>query len=309
MHTKSDGLSKESSASGLSKNSRRPGRFAFFCLIPVTAFIGLFFLLPAAVFLAYSFLQSSYYKVYLIPTLGNYIKVLTNPVYLKVTLNAVRIGLMTAVLSVALSYPVAYFIRFKMKKGQSTIMVLIIVSLLSSYLVRVYAWKTILGWNGMINQLLLALQLINEPLSFFLYSKGAVVITLVHVFLPFAILPILASLQNIDASVIESAKDLGASPLTAFFKVTFPLSSTGVASAFLYAFVLAAGDYVTPQLVGGTSGMMVGLSIANQFIRTGKYGEGSALSFVVLIVFISIFLLVFNSMKALKLIPKKQKRS
>lgn len=309
MSAKNDGQPVETFFTRHSKKSGRPGRLSFFCMIPIAMFMCLFFLFPSIVFLAYSFLKSSFYKVYLIFTLDNYIKVLTSPVYLKVSMNAIRIGLITAALSVGLSYPVAYFIRFKMKKGQSTIMVLIIVSLLSSYLVRVYAWKTILGWNGMINQFLLTMQLINEPLSFFLYSKGAVIITLVHVFLPFTILPILASLQNIDKSVIEGARDLGASPLLAFFKVTFPLSSTGVASAFLYAFVLAAGDYVTPQLVGGTSGTMVGLSISNQFIRTGNYGEGAALSFVVLIVFISIFLLIFNSMKALKLVPKKPKRA
>ena len=277
-------------------------------LLPISLFMCLFFLGPATVFFAYSFLKSGLYKVYFVPTLSNYINVITNPVYLKVTLNAIKIGLMTGILSVAISYPVAYFIRFRMKKGQSTIMMFIIISLLSSYLVRVYAWKTILGWNGMINGLLLSIGLIKEPLSFLLYSKGAVVITLIHVFLPFTMLPILSSLQNIDPNVIEGAKDLGASPVKAFFKVTFPLSSTGVASAFLYAFVLAAGDYVTPQLVGGTSGMMVGLSIANQFIRTGKYGKGSALSFLVLAVFVAIFLLVFNSMRILKLVPKKRDR-
>jgi spermidine/putrescine transport system permease protein len=291
------------------KLTRHPEKSPLLCLIPIVLFMGLFFILPATVFFVYSFLKSSLYKVYLVPTLGNYIKVLTNPVYFKVTMNAIRVGIMTATLSVGLSYPVAYFIRFRMKRGQNAIMMFIIISLLSSYLVRVYAWKTILGWNGMINGLFLSLGLISEPMSFLLYSKGAVIITLIHVFLPFTILPILSSLQNIDPSVIEGAKDLGASPMKAFLKVTFPLSSIGVASAFLYAFVLAAGDYVTPQLVGGTKGMMVGLSIANQFIRTGKYGEGAALSFVVLIVFVSIFLLVFNSMKILKLVPKKPKHS
>ena len=277
-------------------------------LLPIGIFMGLFFLVPVAVFFAYSFLKSELYRVYLDFTLSNYIEAITNPVYLKVTLNAIQIGLLTGMLSVALSYPVAYFIRFRMRRGQSTIMMFIIVSLLSSYLVRVYAWKSILGWNGMINGLLLSVGLITEPLSFLLYSKGAVVITLIHVFLPFTMLPILSSLQNIDPHIIESAKDLGASPMQAFLKVTFPLSSMGVASAFLYAFVLAAGDYVTPQLVGGTSGMMVGLSITNQFIRIGKYGEGSALSFLVLAVFLAIFLLVFNSLRALKLVPKRQER-
>lgn len=278
-------------------------------LAPIALFMGLFFVVPAAVFFAYSFLKSELYTVSLEPTLANYIQAITDPVYIKVTWNAVQIGLLTAVLSVGFSYPVAYFVNFRMTRGRNTILMLIIISLLSSYLVRVYAWKTILGRNGLINGLLTSIGLIDEPLSFLLYSKAAVLITLLHVFLPFTILPILSALQNIDYSVIEAAKDLGASPLTTFLKVTFPLSSRGVMSAFLYAFVLAAGDYVTPQLVGGTSGVMVGVSIANQFVKTGRWGAGSALSFAVLVVFLAIFMLITYLLQALKLIPRQPKRT
>jgi len=278
-------------------------------LSPIGLFLLLFFLIPATVLFVYSFLKFELYKPTFQIILSNYLKAITDPVYLRVTWNAVQIGLMTAILSIGISYPVAYYVNFKMQRGRNTILMLIIISLFSSYLVRVYAWKTILGRNGLINGFLISMDLINEPVSFLLYSKTAVLITLVHVFLPFTILPILSSLQNINYGVIEAAKDLGANPIKTFLKVTFPLSSKGVMSAFLYAFVLAAGDYVTPQLVGGTSGSMVGLSIANQFVKTGGWGVGSALSFWVLIVFLAIYLTISYLLQSTKLIPKEVGRA
>lgn len=278
-------------------------------LSPIGLFLLLFFVVPATVLFIYSFLEFELYRPTFEITIDNYIKAITDPVYIRVTWNAVQIGLFTALLSVCFSYPVAYYVNFKMQRGRNTILMLIIISLFSSYLVRVYAWKTILGRNGLINGLFSTLGLIEEPISFLLYSKTAVLITLVHVFLPFAILPILSSLQNINYGVIEAAKDLGASPFITFIKVTFPLSSKGVMSAFLYAFVLAAGDYVTPQLVGGTSGSMVGLSIANQFVKTGEWGVGSALSYWVLVVFLAIYLLASYILQSFRLIPKEIKQA
>jgi spermidine/putrescine transport system permease protein len=272
---------------------------------PIALFILLFFLVPGTILWIYSFLKFELYKPKLELTLANYYMAITDPVYLRVTWNSVQIGLMTAFLSVGISYPFAYYVNFYMKRGRNTILMLIIISLFSSYLVRVYAWKTILGRNGLVNGLLLSLGVINEPLGFLLYSKTAVLITLVHVFLPFTILPILSNLQNIEFGMIEAAKDLGASSLKTFLKVTFPLSSKGVMAAFLYAFVLAAGDYVTPQLVGGTSGSMVGLSIANQFVKTGSWGVGSALSFWVLSVFLALYLTINYGLQRLKLVTRE----
>lgn len=274
-------------------------------LSPIAVFMTLFFLLPATILFIYSFLRFELYAPTGDVTLLNYLKAISDPVYIRVSWNAIQTGLLTAILSVLVSYPVAYYVNFKMQRGRNTLLMLIIISLFSSYLVRVYAWKTILGRNGLINGMLLAIGLINEPVSFLLYSKTAVLITLVHVFLPFTLLPILSSLQNIDYGYIEAAQDLGASPLKTFLKVTFPISSKGVMSAFLYAFVLAAGDYVTPQLVGGTSGAMVGVSIANQFVKTGGWGVGSALSFWVLILFVTIYFLIYSVMQYYRLIPRE----
>ena len=289
--------------------SWRLGKATLIYLAPIAVFMFLFFIIPAGVLFTYSLLKTELYRFTLEFTLGNYLKVISDPVYIKVTWNSIQIGLMTAVLSVGFSYPVAYYVNFRMTRSRNLILLLIIISLFSSYLVRVYAWKTILGINGLINGLLILFNIIDEPLSFLLYSKTAVLITLVQVFLPFTILPILSAMQNIDYKVIEAAKDLGASPLTTFVKVTFPLSSRGVMAAFLYAFVLAAGDYVTPQLVGGTNGVMVGLSIANQFVKTGRWGIGSALSFVVLIAFLLIYLLIASALRYMKLVPKRPQRT
>jgi spermidine/putrescine transport system permease protein len=221
-------------------------------------------------------------------TLDNYYRALTTPVYWDSMLNSLYIGLLAGVLTTLISYPFAYFLTFRMTRGRNLVLFLVVISLLGSYLVRVYAWKTILGREGVINTFLIMVGIIKEPLLFLLFSRFAVVLTLVHVFLPFTLLPILSSMQNIPSELIEAARDLGCSPFQAFLRVTLPLSITGVLAGFTYTFILSAADYITPQLVGGTSGGMIGLSITNQFIKVGNLGLGSALSFELLILLVLI---------------------
>lgn len=272
-------------------------------LSPVTIVLFFFFIVPVVIFFLYSFWIAHVWKIERIFTLANYIYAFTNPTYRKVTLNSLAIGFLSATTATLVSYPLAYYLTFKLKRGRNLVLFLVIISLLSSYLVRVYAWKTILGLNGLINSFLIWLGLIQEPLRFLLYSRLAVTITLLNVFLPFTMLPILSSLQNVPGALIEAAKDLGCGPLRAFLKVTLPLSMTGVISGFMYTFVLSAGDYITPQLVGGTSGSMIGLSIANQFIKTGNWPLGSAISFIVLSLFMVIYFGVKWGVRYLKLAP------
>jgi spermidine/putrescine transport system permease protein len=138
----------------------------------------------------------------------------------------------------------------------------------------------------------MGLKIIQEPMLFLLFSRIAVIITLVHVFLPFAILPILSSLQNVPYELVEAARDLGHSPLKAFVRITLPLSISGILAGFIYTFVLTAADYITPQLVGGTSVAMIGPNISTQFVKLGNMGQGSALSFVFLaVLLLAIFLI------------------
>jgi spermidine/putrescine transport system permease protein len=264
---------------------RRP---AAWLLSPSLAVLVLFFLLPTAIFFIYSYLTSQYYQVEWIFTLQNYYRALTTTVYWDAMLNSIYIGLLAASVTTLISYPFAYFLTFKMTRGRNLVLFLVVISLLGSYLVRVYAWKTILGREGVINTFLMMAGIIHEPLLFLLFSRFAVILTLVHVFLPFTLLPILSSMQNIPSELIEAARDLGSNPFQAFQRVTLPLSLTGVIAGFTYTFILSAADYITPQLVGGTSGGMIGLSITNQFVKVGNLSLGSALSFVFLILLVLI---------------------
>ncbi len=275
----------------------------FLLLSPVTGLLIVFFVVPTLVFFLYSFWGGTAFRIARVFTLRNYVYVFTNAVYWRVTLNTLWTAALSAVLTTLISYPLAYYLTFRVKRSRNLVLFLVVISLLSGYLVRVYAWRIILGRTGVINSLLLSAGLIKEPLLFLVFSRLAVVITLVHVFLPFAILPILSSLANIRAELIEAAKDLGAGPLRAFLKVTLPLSMTGVISGFTYTLVLSAGDYITPELVGGTTGMMIGRSISDQFIRTGNMPLGSALSFVVLSLFMVVYFGVRWAVKYLKLTP------
>jgi len=274
-------------------------------LSPSLGFLIFFFLLPAIVFFIYSFLVSQYYRVEWQLTWNNYYRTFTTPVYLQAMLNSLRVGLTAGLATTLMSYPFAYFLTFRLKRGRNLVLFLVVISLLGSYLVRVYAWRTILGKAGAINSFLLMIGVIKEPLLFLLFSRLAVLLTLVHVFLPFAILPIMSSLQNIPWDLVEAARDLGCNPLQAFLKVTLPLSITGVLSGFGYTFILSAADYITPQLVGGTSSAMIGLSITNQFVKVGNMGLGSSLSFVLLTVLVLAYLAIRFLARLAKLTPRQ----
>jgi len=169
-----------------------------------------------------------------------------------------------------------------MKRLRDLILFLIVISLLSSYLVKVYAWRTILGNNGLINTTLMYLGIIREPLEFLLFSKVSVFVSLLHILIPFTILPMYSALLNVDPVLFEAARDLGANPVHTFLKVTLPLSIPGIKTAFIFSFIIASGDYIIPQLLGGTSGLMIGKVIADQFGIVFNWGEGSSLVFLLI---------------------------
>jgi len=215
--------------------------------------------------------------------------VVQNDVYLILIVRSIGIGLITALVTVILSYPVAYAMVFRMDEGREVILMLMILSLFSSYLVRVYAWKTILGATGVINGLLMSVGLVEEPIRWLMYSKFAVIVTLISVFFPIAVLPIYSVLMNISHSLLEASRDLGAGPAKTFLKVTLPLSMSGVIAGFVFTFVLTAGDYITPALLGGSDGQMIGNAIVSQFGVASNWPLGSAITFFVVVVFMLIF--------------------
>jgi spermidine/putrescine transport system permease protein len=250
----------------------------------------LLFVIPIFVFLIYSFWRIQGFEIIREWTIANYVNVVENRVYLTLIVRSIGIGLITGVVTVILSYPVAYAMVFRMKEGREAILLLMILSLFSSYLVRVYAWKTILGGNGVINSALMTIGLVQEPLRWLIYSRFAVIATLTSVFLPITVLPLYSVLMNIPYSLIEASRDLGAGPAQTFRKVTLPLSMPGMVAGFIFTFVLTAGDYVTPELLGGNDGQMIGNAIKSQFGVASNWPLGSAITFFVVVALLLLFL-------------------
>ncbi|MGH8609794.1 MAG: ABC transporter permease [Gammaproteobacteria bacterium] len=261
-------------------------------LLPSTLFLVAFFLAPLAVFLLYSFWTKRGFEFIADWTTENYASTLGDEVYRSLLQNTVEIGLQASALAVAIAYTFAHVIRFHLQRWQAALLFLVLIAAFSGYLVRVYSWRTILGNNGIINETLQRLGVIDEPLSFLLYSRTATIIVLGNFLVPFALVPIYAALQNVQNEEVEVARDLGCGPVRALFKVTLPLAWPGIFAAFALCFIVAAGDYVTPQLVGGTSGTMIGRAISDSFGVTFEWPTGAALSFITLATALVIIALV-----------------
>ena len=212
-------------------------------------------------------------------TLAQYADVLGRASYRSLFLRSVLISSTVTAVTVALAYPMAYFVAFH-ARHKFVWLVALTIPFWTSYLLRVFAWKIILGFNGVINSGLMRLHLIGQPLEFLLYNPFAVVVTLAHAWAAFAILPIYVSLEKIDRSLLEAASDLGDSALRRFLRITLPLSMPGLIGAAILIFVPTTGDFVTPQLVGGTKGTMIANLIEVQFNAAGNWPLGAALSLV-----------------------------
>lgn len=263
---------------------------------PAGIFWALFFLAPLGILVAYSFYEHGFLTITPAFQLDNYREAITNSLYREVILRTVAIGLVTAVVVLTIAYAFAYAITFVFPRKRELLFFLAMVALFSGYLVRIYAWRTILGEQGIVNSALQSIGLIDQPLGFLIYSRLAVVITMTNILLPFAILPLYSAMQNVSRDVIEASRDAGAGPLTTFRTVTFPLTISGARAAFGFAFVLTCGDYVTPTLVGGTRGVMIGNVIADQFGVSYNWPLGAALAITTMAVVAVVFLLVSRTM-------------
>jgi spermidine/putrescine transport system permease protein len=239
--------------------------------------------LPIFTLVVYSFWTQNYVYIDETFTLKNYQTFFDKWIYGKLLLRSIRMSATVTLVSVLMAYPVAYFLAFKVKKNIMTWLILINLPLWISYLLRVLAWKIMLGNNGVINSTLLDLGFIQGPLEFLLYSRFSVVLTLVHGWAAFAILPIYLSLSKIDHSLLETAADLGEGPFRTFLRVTLPLSMPGVIAASVIEFIPVVGDYITPMMVGGPKGMMFGQIIAAQFGEANNWPLGAALTLIMMI--------------------------
>lgn len=249
---------------------------------PATIYVGFLVAAPLVILIAYSMWTQTYVDIDRTPTLANYREAFTDPLVRHLLIRSVLIAASVTVVTVALAYPIAYFIALKARK-KTLWLLLITIPFWSSYLLRVFAWKLILGFNGVLNSALLAVGLIDEPLTFLLYNEFAVVLTLAHAWAPFAILPIFVSIQKIDPSLLEAASDLGNSAIESFLRVTLPLTLPGIIAACLIIFIPTVGDYVTPSLVGGSDGKMIANLIQVQFGAANNWPLGATLSLLAML--------------------------
>ncbi len=211
-------------------------------------------------------------------SLRNYTLIATEPLYTTLLLRSLGMAMAATLLTVALVYPMAYFLAFHVKRNKLVWLIVITLPFWTSYLLRVFAWRVILGYEGVINTGLMEIGLIAEPLNFLLYSRAAVIITLAHAWAAFALLPIYVSLEKIDRSLLEASADLGEGPVMRFFRVILPLSMPGVVAGTFLMFIPTVGDYVTPALVGGPDARMIGNLIQLQFGTINNWPMGAALA-------------------------------
>jgi len=217
---------------------------------------------------------------------GNYLKIITDSQYFLVIWRSLKIAFLVSLVAFALSYPLTYFIVFKVRSPRlrMALYVATIVPLWVSYLLRAYTWKTILGTEGILNSLLIWLGIIDEPIQLFLYNQFAMVITMAYIYTPFMVMPLYASLEKIPKNLIEASKDLGVGPLRTFLRITLPLSVPGLLAGFTFTFCLSGGDFISPLLVGGPYSNMIANVVATQFGIAMNWPLGSALSMVMLFI-------------------------
>lgn len=258
---------------------------------PPLLWVAVFLLLPYVLMLVHSFwLVRDGFIVYQW-NLQNYGTLLHNPVYLEVLFRTARIAASVMLLSLLLGYPLAYYMSFHAGGRKELLYQLVIIPLWVSYLVRGYAWKTILGYDGVLNGFLQYLHITRAPVSFFLYSPFAVILTLTHIYTPFVFLPLYASLEHIPRDLIEASQDLGASPRATFIRVILPLSLPGLLAGATFAFVLTLGDFLAPLLVGGPSSVMIANIVQNLFGTAYDWPLGAAISVCILVLIVGLLLL------------------
>jgi spermidine/putrescine transport system permease protein len=255
---------------------------------PPLLWVGLFLLLPYALMFAHSFWMVRDGFIVHHWNIENYRKLVSNPLYVEVLFRTLRIAASVTLCSVLLGYPLAYFVSFHTGARKELLYQLVIIPLWVSYLVRGYAWKTILGSEGVLNGFLQYLHLTGEPVGFLLYSPFAVVLVLTHIYTPFVFLPIYAALEHIPRPLVEASQDLGASQRATFFQVILPLSMPGLLAGATFAFVLSLGDFLAPLLVGGPTGTMIANIVQSLFGAAYEWPLGAAVSVCILLITIAL---------------------
>ena len=268
------------------------GRRGLLMISPPLIYALVMLAFPLGAIILFSFWTQDFVTVDTTFTLKNYREIWDQPIFGVLLQRSLFVSASVTFVTVILAFPVAYFVSFHVKPSHKSLwLFLITIPFWTSYLIRVFLWKVILGYNGVVNSGLMGIGLIDEPLTFILYNVNAVIITLAHAFAPFAILPIFVALEKIDRSLLEACQDLGESKFATFFRVTLPLAMPGVVAAVLIVFIPTIGDYVTPELMGGAGGKLIANMIQTQFLALNNAPLGAALAIVAMLCVTAISLL------------------
>ena len=269
-------------------------------LTPVTIWLGIFFLVPLLFILAYSFGTSGVYGgITLGFNPGNYLRVF-DPLYLEIVVRTLIIALTNTLLCLLLGYPLAYFIAFKGRRWKNILILMVMIPFWTSLLLRAYAWVVILEGNGIANRVLQFLGITDEPIPL-IFTPQAVTMGMVYSYLPFMILPLYAALEKFDVGLKEAAQDLGASRWHTFWRVTFPLSMPGVIAGSILVFIPSAGEFVIPNLLGGSRTVLVGNLIQAQFSTARDWAFGSALAMMLAVLLVGAIMFYVRKVGAEKL--------
>ena len=267
----------------LSLFGRRHDIAPFVLLAPIVTFLAFVLVLPIAVMAELSLYQRGQAGTIIkVMSLSNYVTFLKEPVYLKVLGNSALIGALVCVITVGLSLIPAAVLGLTRSKVKNLLFILILIPFWTSFIVRTYAWIVLLGTNGVLNGMMRTLGLTDAPVSM-LYSRGTVILGLVHAMIPFAIVPIYASIERIDDSILEAAATLGARPLAIFAEIIVPLSMPGIWAAGILVFIEAMGAFITPQLLGSAADMMIAQLVQERFIGSFDWPFGSAVAVIYLL--------------------------
>ncbi|CAI8964634.1 spermidine preferential ABC transporter membrane subunit PotB [Brevibacillus sp. IT-7CA2] len=265
--------------------------------LPALLWMGALFVLPMLMIAILSFLKrGTYGQVVYELTLNNYIRIF-DPLYGQIFWDTLVVAVLTTVFSILCGYPLAYYISRLEKSTQQIWLLLVMIPFWINFLVRSYAWVIILRSQGVINTFLQSLGIISEPLPL-LYNSGSVLLGMVYTLLPFMVLPIYVSLEQMDRRKLEAAYDLGATPWKAFWHVTLPMTKTGVVTGSILVFVSSIGMFVVPDVMGGAKSALIGNVIQNQFLSARDWPFGSALSIVLMLLSMLLILLYFRATKA-----------
>jgi len=262
---------------------RHEGWRGYLLMAPALLLMAAAIIFPIGMTLVMSTWSLSGYDMVATPGLGNYTAMAEHPMFRVLILRSLTIALTCTAVTVLLCYPMAYFVAFHGGRHKAMWLIVMTLPFWTSYLLRVFAWKVVLGYEGVLNTGLIGLGIVDEPIAALLYSQTAVTIVLAHSWAAFALLPIYVSLEKIDRSYLEAAADLGDGPMKRFWRITFPLSLPGVVAAFIMMFVPTVGEYITPAMVGGPDGMMIGNLIQAMFGPMNNWPAGAALAVVMML--------------------------